>query len=271
MGGGNKTLEMAQVQFLQQMRKNLGPDAQRKVDHIAIEAATDDAQLAADLAPTDTKPISNSMHDAQLATDRLLRGLPFAERADMVYEDYVKVWLSDLATLLHGYIGQGAAMPTPEQLAGFGNMIQHIGKFLEIMGQDDSEKEKVTEYKHGLSKLENLIKGIQQRMVQAMRAQAKGNGAAGGPDPKDIAKAQVMVAQARTKQQITQESHAQRTAQRQIAFEMEEQRKDREHRGEMARLGREHEYEMLTGHVQRLTDKFARATQAANEPAETEA
>jgi hypothetical protein len=266
LGVGNKTLEMAQVQFLQQMRKNLGPDAQRAVDHIAIESATDDAQLAAELAPTDTKPISNSMHDAQLSTDRLLRGLPLAERPDMVYEDYVKVWLSDLATLLHQFIGQGAALPTPEQLAGFGNMVQHIGKFLEIMGQDDSEKEKVTEYRQGLSKLENLIKGLQQRMVQAARAQAKGPGA-NGVDPKDVAKAQATVALARTKQQLAQDSHAQRTAQKQIAFELEQQRKDREHQNEMGRLNREHDYEMLTGHVQRLTDKFARATQAA-EPAE---
>lgn len=80
IGGGNKTLEMAQVQFLQGLRKNLGPDGQRRVDHIAIESATEDAQLAHELAPTDDqKHVSLSTHDAQLSTDRLMRNLPFSD------------------------------------------------------------------------------------------------------------------------------------------------------------------------------------------------
>ena len=49
LGGGNKTLQMATVGFLNQIRKNLPPDGQRIVDHISVEAATDQPDLAEEI------------------------------------------------------------------------------------------------------------------------------------------------------------------------------------------------------------------------------
>lgn len=250
MGGGNKTLEMAMVQFLQGMRKNLGPQAQREVDHIAIESATDDARLADRLAPMEeAKPVSNSVHDAQLATDRLMRGLPFSDRPDMVYEDYVRTWLADLTLLIESAQNAGG-MATAEEIVGFQNMAKHIGKFLEIMAQDDDEKPKIAEYQHNLNQLMDLVKGFQQRLIAQAKARAKlgGNGA----DPKDAAKAQAMVLQAQTKARLAEQSHAQKTAQRQVSFELKEQQQERQHNAEMRRIHNEHQYELLTGAAREL-------------------
>ena len=244
MGGGNKTLEMAMVNFLQNMRKNLGPQAQRRVDHISIESATDNAVLAEELAPIDeAKPISNSVHDAQLATDRLMRGLPFSDRPDMVYEDYVRTWLADL-TLLVEAAQQTGGMASQEEIVGFLNMAKHIGKFLDIMASDPDEKQKIAEYHNNLNKLMDLVKAFQQRLAAAAKARARMGG--NGADPKDAAKAQAMVIQAQTKAKLNEQSHAQKTAQRQIAFDLEEQRKEREHNANMRRFDREHHYGLLT-------------------------
>ena len=117
LGGGNKTLEIAQANQLLQMRQFLGPDAQRRVDHIAVEVFTDDPALAEDLAPTDSgKPISKSQHDAQLATERILRGLQFEPMPQMVFEDYVRSGLQDMGATLQ--ILQQTGMPTMKDVIG---------------------------------------------------------------------------------------------------------------------------------------------------------
>lgn len=238
MGGGNKTLEMAIVQFLQSIRKNVGPDGQRKIDHIAIETATDDANLAQEIAPMDEdKQISSSMHEAELSTDRILRGLPYEARPDAVYEDFVKVWLHDL-TVLVGKDVQGGNMSTPDRIEGYKNLAQHIDQFLEIMSSDDEDKERVTNYKNNLADLMAHVKAFEQRLQQQAQAAARQQAKAqqnGGVDAKTRAEIQAKTITATAKAKIADQSHAQRTAQKQVSFEMEEQRKDRQHNAEVQR------------------------------------
>lgn len=252
LGGGNKTMEMAQVQFLQGLRKNLNPDAQRRVDHISIESTLDDANLAEDLAPLDDqKSITNSMHDAQLATDRLMRGLPFNEQPDMVLEDYVKVWLADLTFLIQRNTA-GGNMATMEQIAGYQNVGQQIGKFLKTMSADPEAKPRVRKYTKDLADLMKLVKGFAQRLMTQMKAQAKQG--AGGQDPKAAAQAQAILMQAGVKSKVTADKAAQSQAQKQIAFDMKEQRAEREHATTLRRMDHEHAFELLTGHIEKLAD-----------------
>lgn len=263
MGGGNKTLEMAEVQFLQGIRKNLNPDAQRKVDHIAIESATDDARLAEELAPMQgATQISSSMRDAQDATPRLLQGLPFPERPDMVLEDYVKVWLIDLTLLVKKALQSGGMAPA-DQIAGMGNLAGTIDQYIKTMGANPDEKQKVREYEQQLTVLNNQIKAFAQRLATAMKAR---NGQAAGADPREAAKAQAMVIQAQTKAQLAAQSHAQKTAQRQISFDLEQQRKEREHASEMRRLAQESDHRALDDTLHTLREHQRQSARAVPEP-----
>lgn len=233
-GAGNKTLEMAIVQFLQQIRKNVGPDGQRKIDHIAIETATDDANLAQEIAPLDEdKKVSSSMHDAELSTDRLMRALPYEPRPDAVFEDYVSVWLHDLSLLVQQDV-QNGNMSTPERIQGYNNVAQHIEQFLETMSTDDEIKDRVREYREALNKLMQHVKAFEQRLVQQAKAAAK-NGQAGGTDPKVLADIQAKTITATAKAKLAEKSHAARTAQKQVSFEKEEQRKDAANEAEIRR------------------------------------
>jgi hypothetical protein len=267
LGAGNKTLEMAQVQFLQSLRKNLNPDGQRMVDHIAIESATSDADLAENLAPVEAeKRVSHSTQEAQLATDRLMRGLPFQLPPEAVPEDYVIAWLMDLGMMVKRNVDAGG-MATPQDIGGYQALAAAIEGTLKIMSGNDEERAKVTQYQSQLAQIMNHVKAFEARLAAAAKAR---NGAGGnGTDPKDAAKAQAMVIQAQTKAKLNEQSHAQKTAQRQIAFDLEQQRKEREHAAEMRRLTAEHGYEMLTGHVERLTDAAPKAARRP-EPAEIE-
>lgn len=257
LGAGNKTIEMAQVQFLQSVRKNLGPDAQRRVDHIAIESALDDAAMAEDLAPVDTeKQISNSMHDAQLATDRLMRGLPFVPRDDMVFEDYVKIWIADLSIMVQGAVGTGG-MAKPEDILGWQNMAKTIGEFLGIMSQDPDEREKVRKYQEALTVQMNHVKAFVQRLQQQQKAAAKQNGNGGKlqfEQQKAMLEIQTEAAKAQIQLRNREQSHAQRTAQKQASFELAEQRKDRESLAGQRRKAMDHALDFTANSMRSLQE-----------------
>ena len=236
VGGGNKTLQMAAVQFLNSIRKNLGPQGQRIVDNMSVFYSTDRPELAEIMAPLDEeKPISDSMHDAQLAFSRLMIGLPFTESPKMILEDYVKVWIADL-TLLTQTIDQTGGMATEQQIAGMGNTIKHTDKFLQIMAQNDDEKDKVRQYSEALAEITNKLKGYAQRLAEKLKSeQDQQQQGAGGPDPETVAKLQGKLMLDQAKAQNMRESHATKTAQRQVQFEMDEQRKDRQQEAETMR------------------------------------
>ncbi len=221
IGAGNKTVEMAAVQVLQGIRKNLPPASQRRIDNITIASVTDQPELADSLAPLDeVQEPSKSGHDAELAADRLLSGLPFSFRTDMILEDYVKVWLRDLAIVLQRAMANQAAV-TINDIAGYQNMANHIGKALQQMASDDEMKPKLRQYSDALGQLMNYIKGLAQRASQQQQGQP-------GVDPETVSKIQSdqMLAQEKARQSAI--SHAQKTAQRQVQFEKEEARKDRQ-------------------------------------------
>lgn len=223
MGSGNKTVQMAIVQYLNSIRQNLGPEAQRKVDHIGIQIMTEDVAVAEDLAPIKGQPpISRSAHDAELATERLMRGLPFTPTPQMVYEDYVVTWLRDMGLIVKG-IQATSQVGTQEQLAGLQNMAMHVSNFLQIMSDDEAAGPKVRQYGDLLGQLMNVIKGFQQRLTEQNQS---GNGKGAMDETQVKLQGKVMMDQVNAK--AKEEKSVQAQAQKQSAFELQEQRKDRE-------------------------------------------
>ena len=229
LGSGNKVLEMAIIQFLQGIRKNLGPDAQRKVDHMSIVSATDQPALAEDLAPIQgQKKLSASTINASDSTTRIMAGLTFFPSPEMVPEDYVTVWLHDMGTII-SQIQQSGGVGDMQKLRGLGALAQQIQQFLAQMETNEDDKEKVKQYQDILAKMLNHVKGFAQRLQQQQGKQ-NGNG-----DPEATAKAQLTMMQGALKLKNTAESHASRTAQKQASFELAEQRADRKNQADIRR------------------------------------
>jgi hypothetical protein len=231
MGAGNKTVQMAIVQYLNSIRQNLGPEAQRKVDHDGILIVTEDVAMAEDLAPIKgQQPMGRSAHDAELSTERLMRGLPFTPTPQMVYEDYVNVWMRDMGLILKQMqaVPQTVSMP---QIMGLQNMATHISMFLQIMGQTPDGAQKARQYSKLLGEMMNVVKGFAQQLQQPPQG---GNGA-GGPDPEAMSKLQGQAMLHQAKAANTRESHAEKTAQRQAQFELEQQRLDRKTEADIRR------------------------------------
>jgi hypothetical protein len=257
LGGGNKTVQMAIVGFLQQIRKNLPPNGQRLVDNLSVSAATEIPELAEEIAPIgDNKTASRSMTNAQDATPRILRGMPYTLPDDAVHEDFAVVWLHDLAFEVQKAQQRGG-MASQEDLMGMAGLVTNIQGVLSIMGadKDKDEREKVKMLEGHLSDLSNHVKAFAQRLQQQMQSQAKQQGQQpGGNGAETAGKVQSMLITAQAKAKITENSAAQRTAQKQKQWEMGERRKDLQTQAEIGREGTRTRHQLLAERMRALTE-----------------
>lgn len=229
LGAGNKTLEMAIAEQLMQYRNLYDPEPQREILRDVTLAITDDPARAEALVPTRPMKITDSVHDAEISTASLMMGLPVDIKTGMNHIEYVDTMLRNLSIVILKAKKQGN-MASPDQIEGMQNMANHINAHIQIVAQDENEKQRVTFWQKNLTKMMNEVKGFMQRLQQAMKDKSQqGNGA----DPEAMAKIQSQKMQAEAKMANTRESHAQRTAQRQIQFEMEEKRDQQRHAREM--------------------------------------
>lgn len=240
MGGGDKTMQMAIAQQLLTMRNLFDPEPQRDILREATFAITGDADRADRWVPDEPLKISDSVHDAQLCMGVLMQGLPVAVKTGQNHQEYVQVMLAELGMLVQK-AQQGGGMAPPKDLNGFQMVAQAIGQHLQILGQNKENKEFVADSQKQLAKIMNLVKAFAQRLQEQAKKQG-GNGNGGIP-PEAIAKIKGTQITAQAKAQNTRESHAQRTAQRQVAFEMEEKRKQDEFAAEQNRLNIEAAHE----------------------------
>lgn len=233
VGNGNKTLEIAQANALLQLRPNVNPDAQRLIDNIVANAYTDNPDLSDRIAPISGEEIvSNSTHDAQLATERIMRGLQFAITAKMVPEDYVKVWLNDMATIVN-QVQSTTNVGDIQTIIGLGNLGQHIQMFLQIMGQNKENGPRVRQYSDALGQLMNIVKGFAQRWQEQQQAGAD-NGTA-KIDAETQAKLNQMQILAQAKAQTQLANTAQKQGMKQATFEADQGRKEREFNSDQRR------------------------------------
>lgn len=253
LGGGNKTLQMASVGFLNQIRKNLPPNGQRVVDHISVEAATDQPDLAEEIAPLgEDKPISNSTNMAQLATERIMRGLPFQAPKDAIYEDYVMVWMHDMGLTIQKIMQRGGTA-TPDELGGLMNLGKHISDFLEVMATNEDEKEKTKQFEDAFGQLMNHVKALEQRLQESMKQAGAGAQGAQG-DPKAAAAVQATMLMGQTKAKILEASAALKQQHKDQQFQADQKRKDATTSAEIQRDGVRTRHGLLANSLKALAE-----------------
>jgi hypothetical protein len=242
MGGGNKTIEMAIAQQLMQYRNQYDPAAQRRILHKVTLAITDDAAEADALVP-ETPQVSSSVHDAQLAVGTLLIGQPMEIRENVSHVEYAQALIDALGVEIAKVNAMGGVTEQPHlmgmmNLAGQSIEGQPIpgngaANHIAIVAQNPEEKDIAKILGDQLGKAMNEIRAFAQRLQEQQQQAAQQNG--GGADAETQAKIEAMMMQSEAKAANTRASHAQRTAQRQVQFEMEEQRKNAQTEAEIAR------------------------------------
>jgi len=228
MGSGNKTLEMAIAQQLMEWRPAFGAAAQQTILHDSVLAITDDAAKARALVP-EQEQVSDARHDAMLAFGSLMAGGEVQWKANTDRLEVIETLLGEMGLKL-AQMAQ-LPMPTPPDVLGLGNVAKHADALIQEVGRDPNQRERFKRYSDALGKLLNDVKKFAQQVQEHMDAQ---NGD-GGLDAETRAKIEAMLITAKAKAANTRESHAQRTAQRQAQFQLEQQRDDELHALEMQR------------------------------------
>lgn len=221
-GSGNKTMEMAIAQQLMEWRNLYAPEAQQDVLRIATLSVTDDAALADRLVP-ETPRVSAAKHDAMLAFGSLMQGARVQFTADQNRIEICETLLGEMALKVQTLV-QSGGMATRPEITGLVNVSNHIKELIGFIGQDKREQERTKRYEDMLSKLLNQVKAFAQRLAEQEQAQS-GNG---GMDAADKSKIMATIIGAKVKAQNARESHAQRTAQKQVTFEQQMRQKDAE-------------------------------------------
>jgi hypothetical protein len=226
MGSGNKTLEMAIAQQLMDWRGAYSPESQQKILRAATLSVTDDASWTNDLVPFQPG-ISNDRHDAMVAFGSLMAGAEVAFKSDQNTLEITTTLIGELAMVVQQTLQMGG-VPSQDKLMGMQNALQSISRLVPQVAADKTQKDTAKKLAEASGKLANEIKGFAQRVQEKAASQ---NGSGG----EEQAKIQATLMQAKVKEDANREAHSQKTAQRQVQFEMEEKRKQQAHDLDMRR------------------------------------
>lgn len=211
LGGGSKQLEIATSEKLMGARQFMEPSAQQRVLHNYVLALTDDAGMAEQLAPTKPTKVTDSVFDAALAWGTLMTGVPMPVKEGDSHREVVETLLRMMAMKVQ-QIMQSGGVGTPQDVVGLSNAASYVGQHIQLLAQDESEKQRVKQYGDVLGKLGNEVKAMAQRQQEAAAQQN------GHQDPETMAKVAAIAATTQAKVQAKQVADAQKLAQKDAAF-----------------------------------------------------
>lgn len=244
IGSGNKAMQVGIMdKIMAQYYQLLDPAAQQRVKRMGLAVTLDDYELANQLVP-EQKEVSEAAHDAQMSFGTMMQGVVMALKQGVNHQEYVEALLGAMASIIQDIEGSGG-MATPQQIKGLqivaGQTIQGqpipgngITSHIQILAQDKQMVAKVNEYSDDLGRLMNLVKAFAQRLAEQAQ---KGNGQQQpGLDPKALVKAQEMKLMGEEKRRQMRQSHSERTAQRQVQFQVGLQQDMAKHQAELAKM-----------------------------------
>jgi hypothetical protein len=251
MGGGNQTLEVMIAQQLMEYRPMLDPEPQRIVLRDSIMALTKNPAKALELVP-ETPTISNSVHDTEIVFGTLMGGNPVTPKSGLNPVEVAGTIIKLMSAKVKQIMQQGG-VGTPQDVIGLQTAAQYAAAYLQMLAQDESAKPVAKKLGDALGKLMNLVKAMAQRQQEAAKKAQQQNGN-GQPNPQDIAKLKIEQAKGQQKLSLAQQSHAQKTAQRQVTFEQKLQQDAQQHAADIAKTDLEAEANIKRGGMKSLED-----------------
>lgn len=262
IGAGNKQMELAQIGMLMEKYPLFTPDAQRIILRKFTVAGTEDPTLALELVPPDTNRISSARHDAQLAAGSLMQGLIVDVRPNMNHIDYVEAMIGEIVLIVDGILKSGG-MATQQQITGLQNMETHLSGHIEIIAQNEDERERVREYGDHIGRLMNEVKAFAERLQEQMQSQ-NGNG-----NGELDAKIHAQIITAESKAKIAQENAAMKMSQKDISFRQKTEQAQEKHQIEMANRIRETQVSEASTDIKTSAEIEREKARASAEPKES--
>lgn len=217
LGGGNRTIEIAEATELKDNLQLFDPNAQQEIKHDYVLAVTNNPKKANRLAPLDATPkVTDAVHDAQLAFGTLMLGVEMDPKEGINHPEQVETLLKLMAQVI-ARINQSGGVGTPQDVAGLQSVAKYIGKHIAIIAQDKNNKAKVKEYTDALSSMMNLVRAFAQRQAEEQKKQG------GQPDPEVMAKIQGQIAELQSKLKISEAKAQQGLRHKELKFRQQQQ------------------------------------------------
>lgn len=258
IGGGNKMLQQAMSDKIMTLYwPKLDPSAQREALQLGLAVTTDDYDLARRWVPEQPQ-VSNSAHDAQLAAGVLIAALPMDFKQGVNHEEYAVELMKAMATKIKQIEADGGTADN-DAISGLQNIAGEtldgkklpnngITHHIDIFAQEaqlphfkgnaadqKAAKQKLKGYTDGLAQLMNMVKQIATNSAKQKQAQMQQQQAGSGVTPEAQAKIASATILAQNKAKLNEQSHAQKTAQRQITFEQKTQQSQQQHHLDMVK------------------------------------
>ena len=231
LGGGNLTRETAIAEWLMQHYDRYEPESQREILRKATFSVTGDPGLSDTLVP-ETPQISLTIHDTELAFGTLMQGIPVQPapgiNAIEAAGTIIRLMTAKVQQVMQSGIG------TPQDLVGLQLAQQYATAFIQRLSQDKEQAPIARQFGNMLGRVMNQVKGLAQRQQEAAEKAAQaGNG---GIDAETEAKLKGKMLLDQAKAANLRESHGVRTAQKQVAFELQLKQDAERHAAELAAL-----------------------------------
>jgi len=172
LGNGNQSLALGIANQMLAISPRLSPTAQQEINHEYIEVVTQNPRKADRLAPlNDAKKATPAQKVAEADFGILIRGLP-ANVLEVAVVEQIPVLLGLLAgeiTLLE----QSGNVADQRGIIGLKNVAAHTKELIAMLEPDLSQRQNIKIFSDTLGKLENSIKGFEQRLSEAQGKQGE--------------------------------------------------------------------------------------------------
>jgi hypothetical protein len=210
-GAGDQTLAQQEVTALLQISPQLDPTARRTIQRDYISVTTKNPEKANELVPAQKASVTDGRKAAEDVFGTLMAGAQVGLREGIEQSDYIAAMLASIDAVV-AQIKSIDNMGTPQQIIGLNLAIQDVEQHIQAVAQDPNEKALVTAAGKELGKIQNEIKGFQQRQQEAADKSKV--------DPQ--AEAEIHMAQVKGAQDlhIAEQKSQQAMQQKQQAFEL---------------------------------------------------
>lgn len=228
IGGGNKTLELAQTGEMFAARMAFPPPAQRTIVKDFALARYENSDKVEQMLPDDQQPPTRTETFANLAIGTLLQGLPVIPDDTINLDEYAGVIMNLLGQRI-GQVAQTGQTPSIETVLGMQNTISHVGQLLEQLAQDPSKTQAMKGAIQALKQMQQQVQAwFSELQSQQGQAQITPEAQSKIVSSRIMAEnaAQIKTAQAQQKIEQRQQTQQQKLAESQIKLQADLEAQD---------------------------------------------
>jgi len=282
LGGGDTTKAQQQSQWLLGIKPMLGPAQQTIALRESVSAMLEDPAKALMYVPSAPSQSSPGSEMAEALFGTMMQGVQVAPRKGIDLQGYVTQLLKMMAEVIQR-ITQTNNMGTMEEIIGLGIVSQNVEEYIRVLQGDPQQKQNVKQYGDALGKMQNLIKGFAQRLQQSSQMNQhpkvlesisykdvpedvkRQMEAAAGLKPSQMQVTDPKMLKAQQQLQITDAKFQQKSRHAEIAFQMEQIRKNTEAASNLSRTEQVHRQQLAHAAVAKLAELMSQTDEGGGE------